>query len=454
MKPPIKLFALISYCVFAPLANAASWQANDTATLQQALQQAKDNDVIQLNQGTYQGPWEITVPLTLNCSQGAVIDGQQHADAIRVKAPQVSIRGCRIINWGDNLTKMNAGIFVEKAASDILIEHNEFYGDTFGIWLDSPVNARVYHNRIEGNEAIRSQDRGNGIHLFATKGADVAYNEVWHTRDGIYIDTSNGNQLRNNELHHLRYGVHYMYSYRNEVSGNYTHHTRTGYALMQSKYLKVLNNRSEYDENYGILMNYITYSEISGNQIKHIQTGTSPTGSASINGAEGKALFIYNSPFNTLSNNLLQQSDLAIHVTAGSEDNEIYGNEFIANQQQVKYVSTRAQEWSKEGKGNYWSDYLGWDRNGDGIGDTHYEPNDGVDKVLWKYPAAKVLMNSPAIETLRWIQREFPVLKATGIKDSYPLMHPRPKESAQKGSDPKSTDKASTHSGTTEGDPA
>lgn len=67
---------------------------------------------------------------------------------------------------------------------------------------------------------------------------------------------------------------------------------------------------------------------------------------------------------------------------------------------------------------------MGWDRNNDGIGDRPFEPNDNVDKLLWKYPLAKLLMNSPSVQILRWAQMQFPVFKSPGITDSYPLMQP------------------------------
>ncbi|MDE2089933.1 MAG: copper-binding protein, partial [Gammaproteobacteria bacterium] len=89
---------------------------------------------------------------------------------------------------------------------------------------------------------------------------------------------------------------------------------------------------------------------------------------------------------------------------------------------QVKYVEYRPQEWSRRGRGNYWSDYLGWDLNGDGIGDVPYLPNDAVDRILWDYPLSRLLMNSPTLETLRWVQNQFPVLQPPGVQDSYPLM--------------------------------
>ena len=75
-------------------------------------------------------------------------------------------------------------------------------------------------------------------------------------------------------------------------------------------------------------------------------------------------------------------------------------------------------------EGNYWSNYRGWDMDGDGKGDVPFEPNDGIDKLFWKYPEAKFLMDSPAVLLLRWVQEQFPVLKAPGVKDSYPLMKP------------------------------
>ncbi|WP_432212817.1 hypothetical protein [Pseudomonas aeruginosa] len=44
-------------------------------------------------------------------------------------------------------------------------------------------------------------------------------------------------------------------------------------------------------------MNYITYSTLAGNRVEGVRSGS--TGDAMISGAEGKALFIYNSLFNS-----------------------------------------------------------------------------------------------------------------------------------------------------------
>jgi len=406
------------------IAQAAVVSINPEHDLQQELDEANPGDHLILNAGVYLGNFIINKSIKLSTKQGAIIDAKGHGHAIEIVAVNVKVHDLRIQNWGHNLTKLDAGIFVNKTAENTQIVNNYFFGDGSGIWVDSSANIQIINNKVEGNESMRSSDRGNGIHLSHVTGALVKGNEVWHTRDGIYMETSNGNELNSNYLHDLRYGIHYMYSYKNMITQNHTKSTRTGYAFMQSKFLTVTHNRSENDVNYGILLNFITKSTVEHNKIIGVQNMRNAQMIHSKQGykPEGKALFIYNSLFNKIHNNVVAESDIGIHLTAGSEDNTFTGNAFVSNTKQVKYVSNRMQDWSLEQQGNYWSDYLGWDMNGDGIGDVAYEPNDGIDRLLWKYPTAKLLFNSPAIEVLRWVQRQFPVLKSPGIMDRYPLM--------------------------------
>lgn len=372
--------------------------------------------------GDYVGSFVIDQPMTLECASGAFLRGVGLGNTLNIRAPDVTLKGCDISEWGSNLTQMDAGIFVERTAKNARIENNYLHGQGFGVWVDATHNVSIVNNRVQGDVNLRNQDRGNGIHLFAVRFATVSGNEIWHTRDGVYIEAANDNIIHDNDIRDLRYGIHYMFSNRNQVTNNRTTRTRTGYALMQSRQLTVTNNSSDHDQNYGILMNYITYSTIEDNFVTAVQPGAGD--GVHISGAEGKALFIYNSLFNSLARNHFERSALGIHLTAGSEDNRIYHNSFVGNQQQVKYVAIRHQEWSHEGKGNYWSDYLGWDRDSDGVGDVAYEPNDNVDRLLWMYPQVRLLMHSPSIELLRLVQRAFPVVKYPGVQDSFPLMRP------------------------------
>jgi Nitrous oxidase accessory protein len=250
---------------------AASVQAQPQAIDQLPLQ--GDGDIRTLPAGTYRGNFTIDHPLHLRCAPGAQIDGQGTGSTLHVRVPGVVIEGCSLRNWGRDLTAMDAAIFIDKAARGTVVRGNDLQGAGFGIWLDATTDVQVLDNRIQGDPAVRSQDRGNGIHLYAVRNALVRGNQVRQTRDGVYIDTSNDSSIEDNLFEDLRYGVHYMFTHNSRVIGNTTRHTRTGYALMQSRKLTVVGNRSVDDQNYGILMNYITYSTLTGNHVEAVRSG-------------------------------------------------------------------------------------------------------------------------------------------------------------------------------------
>lgn len=411
---PLVWMAWLSVGVYA-----ADWHATPGEPLQPLIDQADNGDRLLLPAGRYPGQVILDRTLHVEGEPKAILDSGGVGHAVVLSAPNIILEGLHIEGWGDNLTELNAAIFVEPSAHSSTIRHNRLTGPGFGIWLDSVNDVSVIDNTIRGDTNLRSQDRGNGIHLFNVKRASIENNDVSQTRDGIYLDSSYHSLLRGNTLHDLRYGVHYMYSFDNHLESNLTRRTRTGYALMQSKRLKVIDNRSVNDDNYGILMNNITDSIVTNNRIEGITQPLNADGQGRLSGGDGKALFVYNSQFNRIENNHFADSDIGIHLTAGSEDNVMSGNAFVANKQQVMYVANREQDWS----GNYWSDYLGWDLDDDGIGDTAHEPNDAMDHLLWRHPTARLLMQSPAVLALRWVQRQFPVFRPPGVKDSSPLMN-------------------------------
>ena len=103
---------------------------------------------------------------------------------------------------------------------------------------------------------------------------------------------------------------------------------------------------------------------------------------------------------NRFTGNWFEGCQIGVHFTAGSERNEITGNAFVNNRIQVMYVGTRLLDWSLNGRGNYYSDNPAFDLKGDGIAATAYRPNDLMDQVIWRAPAAKMLLNSPAVQVV------------------------------------------------------
>ena len=383
---------------------------NGDRTVAEAVLSAAPGDTLLLASGVYHGPIVIDRPgITLAGEPGAILDGGGKGRVIEVEAADVTVRNLTIRNSGRSLAKQDAGVFVAQDGDRALVTRNHLENNLIGIYLSGPKEARVRGNRIDGIRDMRVNERGNGVQLWNTPGSVVEGNEIRWGRDGIFVTTSRKNVFRDNSFHETRFAIHYMYTNDSEVSGNVSEGNHVGYALMFSKRLKVFGNVSRDDRDHGILLNYANQSMISGNQV--------------ING-KTKCVFIYNSNKNEFRDNRFQGCDIGVHFTAGSERNTITGNAFIGNRTQVKYVGTRWLDWSVGGRGNYWSDNPAFDLDGDGIADSPYRPNDLIDQVVWAHPMAKMLLNAPGVQVVRWAQSQFPALHPGGVTDSAPLMAP------------------------------
>lgn len=377
--------------------------------LVEAVARATPGDRLRLAPGNFAGPLIIDKPLSLEGSIGTVIDGGGSSTVIKILAPDVSVRGMTLTNSGTKGEHFDSGLYVEQGADRPVIESNVLEGNLFGIVLHGCKDATVRNNQVSNRSDLWLNDRGNGIHVWNSTGSLIEGNKVVGGRDGIYIEISHDNIIRGNRFEGLRFAVHYMYANRNEVTDNVSIRNHVGFALMYSDHLKVLRNVSIADLQHGLMLHTTHHSEAAGNYV--IGTGE-------------KCLFIYTSARNDIHDNRLEQCGIGVHFTGGSENNRFYGNSFVGNETQVKYTGLKLYEWSRDGRGNYWSDNPAFDLDGDGLADTAYRPNTLVDWVLWKYPLAKLLVSSPAIGTLRYVQQQFPTLYPGGAIDSFPLMAP------------------------------
>lgn len=421
------------------------WPAQLTVTpgesdLQAVLDRAADGDDISLSPGTYRGPLHLSHRITLSGTKGAIVAGSGKGSVITISAAGAVVRGLEVRGSGRSLATMDSGIFVEQSARSAVVEDNHLEDNLFGIYLHGAPDAVARHNVVIGLRQARISETGNGVTVWNAPGAKVLNNDFRYGRDGIFAITSRNNVFSGNHFRDLRFAIHYMYTNDGKITNNVSKDNIIGYALMFSKHLVVRDNVSDHDRDRGILFNSTNFSEISGNTViggpqpaerwatsdnRFAEEGVPQSASARSQriGPE-KCVFIYNTNRNQIERNWFEGCEIGVHFTAGSEGNDITGNAFVNNANQVKYVGTRHLDWSRNGRGNYWSDNPAFDLNGDGIADTAYRPNDLVDRVLWTAPAAKVLINSPAVQVIRWAQAQFPALLPGGVVDSHPLMSP------------------------------
>lgn len=440
------LAALLAAGVAARAARAERVSVTpDAGDLQSVLDSASDGDEVSLGAGTYRGPLHVASGVILSGTTGAVVVGSGKGSVITVSAPGAVVRGLEVRGSGRSLETMDSGIFVEQSARGALVEDNRIDGNLFGIYLHGSPDAIARHNVIVGLRQARMSEVGNGVTVWNAPGAKVIDNDFRYGRDGIFAITSRNNVFTGNRFRDLRFGVHYMYANDGEITNNVSTGNIIGYALMFSKNLVVRDNVSDHDRDRGILFNATNGSDIAGNAVigglqsaerwatsdnRGTDEGVQPSVAGSSGAPKGerlgpeKCVFIYNTNKNRIERNWFEGCEIGVHFTAGSEGNEITGNAFVNNANQVKYVGTRRLDWSKDGRGNYWSDNPAFDLNGDGVADTAYRPNDLIDRVLWTAPAAKLLINSPAVQVIRWAQAQFPALLPGGVFDSHPLMSP------------------------------
>jgi nitrous oxidase accessory protein len=403
----------------AILALLATWIATSGASgevyrigaedsdLQATIASARPGDVIELSEGTWQGPIRIEVPLILRGrGRGSVIDGAGKGRVVVVASAGVRVEGLQVRNSGSDVGASDACIYVEPQATGAVVRDNELRECAFGIWVHETDGAQIVGNDVESRQELRVTDRGNGLHLFNASNLVVRGNRVRNARDGIYVSATEDSLIEHNVAEQLRFGIHYMYSYSNTIRGNVTNDNVIGIALMESRNLLVEDNRAARNTRNGLLFRDVQDSRILRNRLEK----------------NGNGMFFFSSTENVILDNQILGNEMGLKVWAGSRRNRVEGNVLRGNREQVFYVGAEDQLWGETGRGNHWGDYLGWDQDGDGIGDRPHRVDSFTAGLLYRYPSAALLLRSPALEALAHLSDRLPMLRTPTVVDLAPIV--------------------------------
>ncbi len=398
--------ALIATLVSGVAATAAVIRVGrDAPSPEAAVAAAQQGDVVELPAGNWPGPVRLDKALTLR-GLGGVLDGGGVGTVLSIDAPGARVEGLELANGGDDVGAPDACIFITKRATGAVVRDSTMRGCTFGIWVHQTQGVRILDNRIEGHERLRVADRGNGIHLFDASELIVRGNRISRARDGIYVSATEDSLIEGNLTEEQRFGIHYMYSYRNTLRGNTSRDNVVGMALMESHHLVVEDNEVLRNERYGILFRDVQFSKIHGNRLEH----------------NGNGMFFFSSTENSIRRNRIANNDVGLKIWAGTRRNVIEENQIVGNRQQVFYVGAEDQVWGLTERGNYWGDYIGWDQDGDGIGDRPHRVDSFKARLTYQYPATVLLLHSPALEMLSHLSDRFPLLQTPTVVDLAPLL--------------------------------
>jgi len=156
---------------------------------------------------------------------------------------------------------------------------------------------------------------------------------------------------------------------------------------------------------YGLLLKDITDSEVSGNLFRRNTVGIHLEGSNRVR----------------IHDNSFEANGWGVRLMANAIDNEFTRNNFVGNS---LAVSTNSRSSFSTFHENFWSDYDGYDLDGDGYGDVPFRPVGLFSLVVEKNPPALVLLRSLLVDVLDLTERLIPTLTPATLIDERPLMQP------------------------------
>ena len=395
---------------------AAPARADGSFDLQAALDAARPGDVISVPAGTYAGPFSIDKPVTLDGQGQAVIAGSGRGDVVTIRSPYVTLRGFTIRNSGDLLDQENAG--VTGLAPHLTIEDNRFEDTLFGVYLkEAP------HSIVRGNEVL-SKDlplprRGDGIRIWYSDGSRVEDNYVHGSRD-VVIWFSHDSVVRGNTVEDGRYGLHFMFSDNQLLEDNLLRHNSVGVFLMYGRGLTMRRNvmlENRGPSGYGLGLKDVDDIVAEGNRFIANRVG----------------LYVDNSPREAdaavrFAHNLFAYNDTGLVLLPLVKRNTYVDNVFLDNDEQIGIAGSgqlSGNQWSLDGRGNYWSDYAGFDADRDRIGDLPYQPVSLYEDLMAAHPELRLFRLSPVADALDLAARAFPIFQPQPkITDERPLTAP------------------------------
>ena len=384
-------------------------------TIPAALAAARDGDTIEVHGGTYQAPLVVERSVHLEGVDWPVIDGGGRGLVVSLAAPDITFRGFVVRGSGVEPDRNHAGITA--SAAGVLIENNRLEDVLFGIFLAESENSVVRGNDITSKAQYDAGRKGDGIRLWYSPGVTVESNTVHETRD-IVVWYSSDVVLRNNVIRNSRYGVHLMYCDGAEISGNHLLDNSVGIYVMYSNDVLVHRNLlrgQRGPSGYALGFKDADNVTITENVLVDNRAGAyldgmpfSPQG------------------FGRFEGNILAFNDAGIMMQPAVRGNVFSNNTFWENSSQVSIQgggAVGANIW----EGNTWSDYAGFDADGDGRGDVPYRAERFFESLTDREPRLQALAYSPAAQAIEFAGRSFPIIRPQPkVTDLGPRLQPLP----------------------------
>ncbi len=376
------------------------------------FESTRHGDTLLFLPGTHAGNLMIDRKITLLGEGNAVVRGEGKGSVIVVLADSCSVIGLTIEHSGGMLAEEDAGILLKSAGN--IVRNNTLRDVLFGIYLYHSEGNLIEGNRIAGRRELDLGERGSGIHIWNSNSNTFVRNLITDARDGFYIQNANRTLVTDNVVRDLRYGLHYMYADTNIFLRNVFEDNVAGAAVMYSKDITIRHNL--FQRNRGFASFGILFQDCQGLQVDSNVISDNVVG-----------LFFEATTDNAFRRNIIAKNDVALEMFQNSTGNRFEENNFLDNVTPLLLIGkSTGSKWSVAGRGNYWSDYAGYDMDGDGIGDVPMRIENAFEYLEGRNANVRLFLYSPASQALALAARAFPVLGISQEVDAAPLMRPVP----------------------------
>ncbi|MBF0427269.1 MAG: nitrous oxide reductase family maturation protein NosD, partial [Magnetococcales bacterium] len=142
-------------------------------------------------------------------------------------------------------------------------------------------------------------------------------------------------------------------------------------------------------------------------------------------------IYLDQSPFQPDLSNHFEENEIAFNGSGVQFHMPLDGNVFLRNRFIGNFVPVAVDnnggavmsQWS----GNYWDTYEGFDRNGNGVGDTPYELYAYTGQLWLNKPGVKFFFASPVLTLLDFLEHLAPLRAPTLIlRDEHPAFNRQP----------------------------
>ena len=380
--------------------------------LQTAIDRAEPGSLLELPAGDYRGNIVIRKPLIIDGKdQKARIIGDGNGTVITIRSPYVTIRNVTILNSGKEHERVDAAVSIKKA-NHVTVDHCHIDNCLFGIDMEQVNDSTITNNWIR-SKPFSLGLRGDAVRLWYSNDNNVSANHITYSRDMV-VWYSHGNTIAHNFGEYSRYSLHFMYAGKNFVHHNTYEHNSVGIFFMYSQDSIATDNvvkSSLGTTGLGIGLKDCSNFTLKNNTMIYCARG----------------LYIDRSPFqpdqrNRIEHNRILYNSIGVNFHSLSIANDIVGNIFKGNiddvydDDQVTLHSIK-NHW----EGNYWDSYQGFDRNGDGIGDTPYHLFYYADRMWMLNPNVKFFYASPVVSIMNFLAKLAPLSQPVEL-----LVDPKP----------------------------